>query len=225
MRILLAPMEGVVDHSMRDMLTATGGIDHCVTELVRVTDLPLPNRVFYRYCPELRSGGRTASGVPVYLQLLGGQAEAMAKNAERAAALGAPGIDINFGCPAKKVNRSDGGSVILREPERVYSIARAVREAVPATTPVTVKIRLGYEDSAVFREVAAAVISAGADELVVHARTKVDGYRPPAYWSTIAEVAAQSPIPVIANGEIWSVADYRECSRQSRCADVMLGRG
>src|SRR5690606_20509775 len=111
------------------------------------------------------------------------------------------------------------------EPERVFEIAKAVREAVPASTPVTVKVRLGYEDSALFSDVAAAVISAGADELIVHARTKVDGYRPPAYWSAIAEVAARSPIPLIAYGEIWSVPDYRECSWQSRCSDIMLGRG
>lgn len=225
MRILLAPMEGVVDHTMRAMLTRIGGIDRCVTEFIRVVDRCLPPRVFYRYCPELRKGGTTPSGVPVYVQLLGGRPEPMAANAQCAAALGAPGIDINFGCPAKQVNRNDGGSVILREPERVFAITRAVRDAVPASTPVTVKMRLGYEDRSLFSEVVEAVVAGGASELAIHARTKVDGYKPPAYWDEIAMVSHGSGIPIIANGEVWSVEDYRRCLQQSACQDVMLGRG
>ncbi len=71
MRLLLAPMEGVVDHTMRDLLSGLGGLDRCVTEFLRVSEQLLPARVFHRICPELHSGGRTASGVPVYLQLLG----------------------------------------------------------------------------------------------------------------------------------------------------------
>lgn len=224
MRIFLAPMEGVVDHTMRAMLTQVGGIDRCVTEFVRITDQRLPPRVFYRYCPELHHGGLTPSGVPVYLQLLGGKPGPMAENALRAAELGAPGIDINFGCPAKQVNKNDGGSVILREPERVFAITRAIREAVPASVPVTAKIRLGFESASVFEEVVAAVIAAGADELTVHARTKVDGYKPPAYWKEIATVVDR-PIPIIANGEVWTALDYLRCREQSGCEDVMLGRG
>ena len=122
MRLMLAPMEGVIDHVMRELLTSLGGIDRCVTEFVRVTDRLLPPRVFRRLCPELDTGGTTASGVPVYLQLLGGQAAVLADNAARAAELGAPGIDLNFGCPAKTVNRSDGGAILLREPQRVHAI-------------------------------------------------------------------------------------------------------
>ena len=85
MKIILAPMEGVVDHTMRAMLTQVGGIDRCVTEFVRITSTRLPSRVFYRYCPELHNNGLTPSGIPVYVQLLGGQAEPMALNALRAA--------------------------------------------------------------------------------------------------------------------------------------------
>lgn len=218
-------MEGVLDHTLRALLTRVGGIDRCVTEFVRVTDQRLPSRVFYRYCPELHSDGLTPSGVPVYLQLLGGNPAMMAANAQRAAALGAPGIDINFGCPAKQVNRSDGGSVILREPERVFAITRAVREALPAHVPLTVKTRLGYEDASVFPDVVDAVVQAGASELTVHARTKEDGYKPPAFWSHIGAVAPGCPIPIIANGEIWSPEDSRLCRQQSACEDIMLGRG
>jgi len=218
-------MEGVVDHAMRDLLTRVGGIDRCVTEFVRVGTRPLPPRVFYRYCPELHHRGLTPNGTPVYLQLLGGDPEMMAANALIAAELGAAGIDINFGCPTKIVNRNDGGSVILKEPPRVHDIVGAVRAAVPAKTPVTVKIRLGFRDRSLLREVTQGIFEAGADELCIHARTKEDGYRPPAYWQAIADVAAGSPIPIVANGEIWSVDDYRRCVNESGCSDVMLGRG
>ena len=185
-RLMLAPMEGVVDHTMRELLTGLGGIDRCITEFVRVSERLLPPRVFRRYCPELAHGGRTASGVPVYLQLLGGQPGVVADNAARAAELGAPGIDLNFGCPAKTVNRSDGGSIILRQPERVHAITAEVRRAVPAHIPVTVKTRLGYEDPSLFIDIVRGIAAAGATELTVHARTKRHGYRPPAFWEEIA---------------------------------------
>lgn len=225
MRLMLAPMEGVIDHTMRELLTSLGGLDRCVTEFLRVNDRLLPPRVFRRLCPELDHGGRTAHGVPVYLQLLGGQPGPMADNAARAAELGAPGIDLNFGCPAKTVNRSDGGSIILREPARVYGIVAAVRAAVPATTPVTVKIRLGYEDASRFMDNVRAIADAGASELTIHARTKRQGYRPPAYWEDIAHARQDLSIPVIANGEIWSVEDAARCRAISGCTDLMLGRG
>lgn len=149
----------------------------------------------------------------------------MAANAARAAELGAPGIDINFGCPAKTVNRSDGGSIILREPARVAAIVAAVRQAVPASTPVTVKIRLGYEDQNRFLDNVAAIAGAGATELTIHARTKKHGYRPPAFWDQIARARELVTLPVIANGEIWSVNDAQRCREESGCEDLMLGRG
>ena len=222
---MLAPMEGVVDHTMRELLTSLGGLDRCVTEFVRVSERLLPPRVFYRLCPELNNGGKTASGVPVYLQLLGGDPCVVAENAARAALLGAPGIDLNFGCPAKTVNKSDGGSILLREPERVADITAAVRRAVPAETPVTVKTRLGYEDQALFLDIVQGIAAAGATELTVHARTKRHGYRPPAYWEEIARAREALNIPVIANGEMWNPGDALRCQQVSGCQDLMLGRG
>jgi tRNA-dihydrouridine synthase C len=225
MRIMLAPMEGVIDHTMRHLLTSRCGLDRCVTEFLRVNDRLLPPRVFHRLCPELLSGGTTASGVPVYLQLLGGQPAPVAENAARGAELGAPGIDLNFGCPAKTVNRSDGGSILLREPERVGRIVEAVRQAVPREVPVTVKIRLGYDDPSRFRDNVQAIGAAGASELTVHARTKRQGYRPPAHWEEIARAREWLAIPVIANGEVWSVEEAQRCQAASGCRDLMLGRG
>ena len=225
MRIILAPMEGVVDHTMRAMLTQVGGIHRCVTEFIRVTDQRLPPKVFYRYCPELYTASKTAAGTPVFIQLLGGKPEPMAINAHRAAALGAAGIDINFGCPAKQVNRNDGGSILLKEPDRVFSIVHAIREAVSSEIPVTAKIRLGFDDRLLLKDITQAIFAANANELTIHARTKADGYKPPAYWDAIAEINDSSPIPIIANGEIWTTEDHQRCIAKSGCTDVMLGRG
>jgi tRNA-dihydrouridine synthase C len=218
-------MEGVIDHTMRALLSELGGIDRCVTEFLRVSHELLPARVFHRICPELRSGGHTPSGVPVYLQILGGDARLVAENAARGAELGAPGIDLNFGCPAKTVNRSDGGSIILRELARVHRIVAATRAALPVATPLSVKIRLGFEDASAFLDIVAGVAEAGATELVVHARTRSDGYRPPAYWSHVARAREITRLPLVTNGEIWSVEDAQRARREGGSDDLMLGRG
>lgn len=225
MRIILAPMEGVVDYEMRDVLTRVGGFDRCVTEFVRVTDQLLPAKVFLRFAPELARGGVTPSGVPVYLQLLGGNPRYMGLNAARAQRLSPPGIDINFGCPSKTVNKSDGGSVLLREPGRVGDIVASVRQAVDPAIPVTAKIRLGFSNPDFLSEVVERIVDAGANEVCIHARTREDGYKPPAYWSVVKAVAARTPVPVIINGEIWSVADALKAREESGCTDIMLGRG
>lgn len=225
MKILLAPMEGVIDHHMRTTLTGVGGYDGCVTEFLRITDQKLPARVFKRTSPELLKNGHTPSGIPVVFQLLGGDPEMMAFNAHKAVELGAPAIDINFGCPSKFVSRKNGGAVLLREPERVHRIVAAVREAVDDAVAVTAKMRLGYENDALSLENAQAIESAGAAELTVHARTKIEGYKPPARWEALAPLRERLKIPLIANGDINSVEDYQSCRDISGCEDVMLGRG
>jgi tRNA-dihydrouridine synthase C len=218
-------MEGVVDHLMRDMLTQVGGFDLCVTEFVRVVEQLLPPKVFYRLCPELRNKGLTPSGVPVKVQLLGQHGDWLAENAVRAIELGSHGVDLNFGCPAKTVNKSKGGAVLLKEPETLYQIIKAVRDAVPAEHAVSAKIRLGFDDKSLALENADAITQAGASLLTIHARTKVDGYKPPAYWPWIKKIKQTTDIPIIANGEIWSAEDAKLCQEQSGCQDIMLGRG
>ena len=225
MKVILAPMEGVVDHLMRDMLTQVGGIDACVTEFVRVVEQKLSSKTFYRLCPELKHGSVTPAGVPVKVQLLGQHPQWLAENAQVAVDLGSPGVDLNFGCPAKTVNKSKGGAVLLREPETLYRIVSAVRAAVPSHLPVTAKVRLGYEDKSLAIENALAITQAGASELVVHARTKTEGYKPPAYWDWIAKIKQHTDIPIVANGEIWSQADAINCQQQSQCENLMIGRG
>ena len=224
-RFQLAPMEGVVDWVIRDIATTIGGIDGCVTEFVRVTDRLLPDHEFFKYAPELRYGSRTRAGVPVLLQLLGGQPEPMAQNAVRAIALGAHGIDLNFGCPAKTVNRHDGGAALLRNPDRVFTVTSSVRSAVDPLKSVSAKVRLGFSDKTLFMEIGKAAEEAGAAWLTVHARTRDEGYRPPAHWEYIRLLGEGLKIPVIANGEIWTIEDFRKCREVSGCTSFMAGRG
>ena len=225
MTILLAPMEGLLDHPLREVLTAVGGIDRCVTEFIRITDQLLPEKVFTRVMPELLHGSRTRAGTPVRAQLLGSDPQCLAENAARLAELGAEGIDLNFGCPAKTVNRHRGGAVLLDEPELLHAIVVAVRRAVPAHLPVSAKMRLGHRDDDGRIDAAQALATGGAGELVVHARTKLQGYRPPAFWHRVADIRAAVAIPVIANGEIWTVADAQRARAESGCHGLMLGRG
>ena len=180
MTILLAPMEGLLDFVLRDILTRVGGIDRCVSEFIRITDQLLPERVFTRIVPELLNGGRTLAGVPVRAQLLGSDPSCMADNAALLASLGPAGIDLNFGCPANIVNRHGGGAALLDQPETMAAIVSAVRRSVPAGVPVSAKMRLGYHDDSRAVECALAIAESGAEELVVHARTKAQAYRPPA---------------------------------------------
>jgi tRNA-dihydrouridine synthase C len=218
-------MEGLLDFVLRDVLTRIGGVDRCVSEFIRVTNTLLPERTFLRIVPELTNGGRTFAGVPVRPQLLGSDPQCLADNAARVASMGCDGVDLNFGCPAKQVNRHGGGSVLLQDPEVLYQIVRAVRAAVPAHQVVTAKMRLGFNDDSTAEECALALEAGGASEIVVHARTKADAYRPPAYWHRIADIKAKVKTPLVANGEIWNVQDALNARAESGCFDLMLGRG
>ena len=125
MRLLLAPMEGLLDFVLRDVLTRVGGADRCVSEFIRVTGTVLPDKVFLRTMPELNNGSRTLAGVPVRAQLLGSDPDSMAANAANLARLGPEGIDLNFGCPVNKVvtSRPSGSNMLvglLREYEYMF---------------------------------------------------------------------------------------------------------
>lgn len=255
MRILLAPMEGLLDHMLRDTLTRAGtvagenpvsgdgaahdsaahdsaphdGVPHdfdvCISEFIRVTDTLLPKSSFLRVVPELQQRCRTPAGVPVRVQLLGSDPTCLAENAARLAEMGAYGIDLNFGCPANTVNRHRGGAVLLKEPDLMCAIVRAVRDALPPAIEVTAKMRLGYDTPEHALSCAQALQAGGAAEIAVHARTKMDGYKPPAYWEWIARIRECVAIPIVANGEIWSVEDAQRCRAISGCDAIMLGRG
>ena len=226
---LLAPMEGLTDPLMRQILTQIAAdlerpYDWCVSEFIRVTQHVLPEHVFYKFVPELRTHSKTAAGTPIHVQLLGSDPILMAENAQVACALGAVAIDLNFGCPAKTVNNHRGGSVLLDEPTLMRDIISATRLAVPAHIPVSAKIRLGYTDTDNMGDIRQAIADSGADWLTIHARTKTQGYKPPAYWEKIASFT-DLPIPVIANGEIWNKEHAHQCMSQANTPHLMLGRG
>lgn len=226
MRVLLAPMEGVLDSLVRELLTSVNDYDLCITEFLRVVDQLLPVKSFLRLCPELEHQSRTSSGTLVRVQLLGQHPQWLAENAARAVALGSWGVDLNCGCPSKLVNGSGGGATLLKDPELIYRAAKAMREAVPDTLPVTVKVRLGWDSGERRFEIADAVQQAGATELVVHGRTKEDGYRAEAInWQAIGEIRQRLRIPVVANGEIWDWQSAQQCMAITGCDAVMIGRG
>ncbi|SQI41489.1 Probable tRNA-dihydrouridine synthase [Leminorella richardii] len=226
MRVMLAPMEGVLDAFVRELLTDINDYDLCVTEFVRVVNTLLPKKTFYRLSPELYHGGKTASGTPVRVQLLGNSPEWMAENAARAVEMGSSGIDINCGCPAKNVVGSDGGASLLRSPETIYRVTQAVRTAMPSSQPLSVKIRLGWDTIDRRFEIADAVQKGGANEIVIHGRTKEDGYRAERInWQAIGDIRQRLTIPVIANGEVWNYEDGQRCLAATGCSDLMVGRG
>ncbi|MBA4293573.1 dihydrouridine synthase [bacterium] len=217
-------MDGITDAPMRAFQGAQNTFTHSVTEFIRVSNHPLPTRVFIRDVPELATRAKTTTDLPVQIQILGGDPDRMAISALNAVAAGATAIDINFGCPAPTVNRNDGGASILRCPQRVYEITKAVREALPASIPVSVKARLGWDTIEPIYENAEQIQRAGASWLTIHARTKTQGYNPPVYWKPIGEIRRDASIPIVANGDIWTVEDFYLCQEQTRCSHYMIGR-
>ncbi len=217
-------MDGITDAPMRAMQGAAGAFSYAVSEFLRVSQEPLPKKVFRRDVPELLTGCQTSTGLPVQVQILGGDPERMARSALAACAAGALAIDINFGCPAPTVNRNDGGATLLQYPQRIRDVVRAVRDAVPAAISVSAKLRLGWEcveDIYVNAEMAA---EGGASWLTIHARTRAQGYSPPVFWKPIGEVRSVLGLAVIANGDIWTLDDFYRCQDETGCRHFMIGR-
>jgi tRNA-dihydrouridine synthase C len=223
--LVLAPMEGITDAPMRALQGLSGAFTYAVSEFLRVSASVIPSRVFLRDVPELCFGGRTPTGLPVQVQLLGGDRDRMAASAASAFEAGAKAIDINFGCPAPTVNRHDGGASLLKHPERIREIVAAIRGAVPAEIPVSAKLRLGWDSIESIHENAAMAAEGGASWLTIHARTRTQGYTPPVFWPAIGQVRANLGLPVIANGDIWTFEDFLRCREETGCRHFMIGRG
>jgi tRNA-dihydrouridine synthase C len=218
-------MEGVIDALMRKILCSINDYDLCIIEFVRIVDSLLPPVVYHRICPELKLGAYTGNNTPVRIQLLGQDPDWMAENAVRAIELGSNGIDVNFGCPAKAVNKSKGGAVLLKDPDKIYAILLAIKKAIGNDALLSAKIRLGFDDTSQFTDIVSAVESAGTNDLAIHARTKTDGYKPPAYWNHINQAVKQSNLNIIANGEIWGRDSALACIKSSGTTKLMVGRG
>jgi tRNA-dihydrouridine synthase C len=200
-------------------------MDFCVTEFIRVVHRPVPAKVLLRQCPELTNGGRTEAGTPVLVQLLGGEPELVAETAHVAVELGAIGIDLNFGCPAKRVNGSDGGASLLRDPCRVTEVVGAVRARVPRSISVSAKVRLGWESPDDIVRVAKAAEQGGPDWITIHGRTKVQMYSGAADWERIKLARQEVSVPVIANGDIFDPESLARCRAVTGCSTFMIGRG
>ena len=234
--LILAPMQGMTDAPMRAVQAESGAFTFAVAEFLRISqDAPSPKH-FLRHVPELRprpepgqpgpcQNGLAERPLPVQVQILGGHAGRMAEGAAAACDAGARAIDINFGCPAPTVNRHDGGATLLKHPKRIREIVTAVRKALPPEVPVSAKLRLGWESRDDIFENAEMAAEGGAAWLTIHGRTRIAGYRPPAYWNPIGQVRERLPIPVVANGDLWSLEDFRRCREETGCDHFMLGRG
>src|SRR4051794_29311651 len=223
--LVLAPIEGVTDAPMRALMGERGGFSFCVSEFLRINDSLPPARTFQHHMPELRQDSRTPSGLRVQLQLLGGDPGRLAQAAARACELGSPGVDLNFGCPAPTVNRHDGGATLLKHPARLRDIVAQVRAAVPRHLPVSAKLRLGWDCITSIDQNSQMAAEGGAAWITIHGRTRVAGYAPPVFWAPIGRVRERLGIPVVANGDIWTIADFRRCREESGCRHFMLGRG
>ena len=223
--VILAPMEGVTDAPMRALQGETGAFNYAVSEFLRISHSVPPKHVYFTHVPELRSDCTTRTGLPVQVQLLGGDPDRMAAAAIVAVECGATAIDLNFGCPAKTVNRHDGGATLLKHPQRLRAIVRAVCEALPKDVPVSAKMRLGWDSIDSIDENATMAAEGGAAWITIHGRTRQAGYAPPIFWEPIGRIRANLPIPVVANGDIWSFDDFLRCRDATGCIHFMLGRG
>ncbi len=210
---------------MRAFQGESGAFTYAVSEFLRISQAVPPKSIFYCHIPELRNGSLTPTGLPVQVQLLGGNAGRMAESAGVAVEAGAKAIDINFGCPARTVNRHDGGATLLQYPRRIREIVGAVRAAVPRDVPVSAKLRLGWDSIDAIDENAEMAAEGGASWLTIHGRTRFAGYAPPIHWEPIGRVRERLQIPVVANGDIWNIEGFRRCREETGCRHFMLGRG
>ena len=217
-KVLLATMAGVADSPFRQIAVEMG----CAlvyTEMVSAKGIIC--------APEqsLKIAHFTAAERPIGIQLFGSDPGVMADGAAASSRIHPDLIDINLGCPVKKVVSKGEGSALMRDPQKVYKIVRAVTQAV-TTLPVTVKMRKGWDEGSINAvEVALAAQEAGAKAVAVHGRTRSQGYSGQADWTIIGAVKEALTIPVIGNGDLWQPQDALQMLEQTGCDAVMLARG
>lgn len=215
--LFLAPMEGLGDLAFRRAIVSIGGMDETCTEFMRVPANAHVESLARRYDPH------DTAPIPQAAQLMGSDPTLMAAMAQEVAKRGAKRIDLNCGCPSNRVTGRGAGSSLLKEPTHLFEVAKAMVDAVQV--PVTAKLRIGYEDTTLFKENILAAQESGIKFLTLHPRTKADGYGPPARWEYIAEAKNILKIPVVGNGDILNVEDATRMLRETRCDALMIGRG
>jgi len=213
-------MEGVTEPCFRDLVLERNGpevLGGAFTEFARVVSVPLPRRVLAAHL------GPWRHPQPVGLQLMGADVASVAESARRAEELGAPLVDLNFGCPAKGALRGCAGAALLDEPGKVEALVAACVRAV-ARVPVSAKIRAGGADDANLEDLARAVEAGGARLLTVHCRTRVEAYRDTADWERLRRAVRVVSIPVCGNGGVRGHADLARLLAETGCALAMVGR-
>jgi tRNA-dihydrouridine synthase B len=215
--LFLAPMAGVTDDIYRS-IAASYGAGLVTTEMVSVAGLVRGQRETLRLCTQT-----SPLDVPLSVQIFGADPYLAAEAARRLEDGGLAILDINAGCPVKKVARQGAGAALLNDPDRLALLVEKVKRAV--RIPVTVKIRSGWESAGqAIIELARRLESAGADAIAVHGRTAVQGFRGRADWAQIGKIKAAVGIPVIGNGDVTHPASANEMIRQTGCDGVMIGR-
>ncbi len=215
--LLLAPMEGVGDRSFRRAIATIGGFDEAVTEFISV-----PAKAHVESLAKVYDKDELGK-TPLAAQIMGSDPSLMALMAKELEKRGALRIDINCGCPSNTVTGRGAGSSLLKNPLHLYEMAKTVVTSV--TTPVTLKMRSGYEDISLFKENLLAAEESGVQYITLHPRTKIDGYTPPARWDLIAEAKNLLTIPVVGNGDITSLEKALYVLNYTKCDALMIGRG
>lgn len=213
----MAPMAGITNLPFR-LIVKQLGAGLVTTEMVSAKGLTLGQERTLEY---LKSHPHER---PLSVQIFGPDPDVMARAAEIAVEKGADIIDINMGCPARKVVKTGSGAHLLRTPHRAKEIVSAVRRVCPV--PLSVKIRAGwYPDQPVANEIARMIQDCGADAITIHARFVAQGFSGQADWSIIAKAKEDLKIPVIGNGDVFSPSLALEMKRRTACDGVMIGRG
>jgi tRNA-dihydrouridine synthase B len=215
--LALAPMQDVTDLPFWRFIAQYGGADVYYTEYFRVHSTSHLEKDI------LRSVTENPTGKPVIAQMIGNDIEALVRTARELQEHPVAGVDLNLGCPAPVVYRKCAGGGLLREPQRVDRILGALRDAVKVK--FTVKTRIGFDDPAVFEEFLPIFAKHSLDLLTVHARTVHEMYRSEVHYEYIARAVAQLPCPVLANGNIYSVARARQVLAETGALGLMIGRG
>jgi tRNA-dihydrouridine synthase B len=216
-RVLQSPLSGVTDLVFRRLVRRYAPDSMMYTEMVNATGLH-----YVKQLPKIMEVDPNER--PISIQLFDCRPDFLAEAAVKAVAEGADTVDINMGCPVNKITKNGGGSSLLRQPEVAEAIVREVVNAI--NVPVTVKTRIGWSDKEItILDFAKRMEDAGAKMITVHGRTRAQGYNGNARWEWIAKVKQIVSIPVIANGDIFSVAAAVKCLEETGADGVMCSRG